>query len=359
MEAVSEVRAVPAGLRHDWSREEILALFALPLTELLHRAGTVHRQHFDPAEVQVSTLLSVKTGGCPEDCAYCPQAQRYHTGVDATKLMETDAVLAKARQAKAAGATRFCMGAAWRSPKDRDIPKVAEMIREVKALGLETCATLGMLSGTQAKALREAGLDYYNHNLDTAPEFYGEIIQTREYQDRLDTLGHVRDAGMKTCCGGIVGMGETREQRAGLLQALANLPAHPDSVPINKLVQVEGTPLAGTAALDPFEFVRMIAVARIMMPRSMVRLSAGRESMSDELQALCFAAGANSIFYGEKLLTTGNPDTERDLALFDRLGLRAMQVTETANTVHADIVDAEPAFGAAAMGCGTGCGCAA
>ena len=336
MEAVSEVRAVPAGLRHDWSR-----------------------QHFDPAEVQVSTLLSVKTGGCPEDCAYCPQAQRYHTGVDATKLMETDAVLAKARQAKAAGATRFCMGAAWRSPKDRDIPKVAEMIREVKSLGLETCATLGMLSGTQAKALREAGLDYYNHNLDTAPEFYGEIIQTREYQDRLDTLGHVRDAGMKTCCGGIVGMGETREQRAGLLQALANLPAHPDSVPINKLVQVEGTPLAGAAALDPFEFVRMIAVARIMMPRSMVRLSAGRESMSDELQALCFAAGANSIFYGEKLLTTGNPDTERDLALFDRLGLRAMQVTETVNTVHTDIVDAEPAFGAAAMGCGTGCGCAA
>ena len=359
MEAVSEVRAVPAGLRHDWSREEILALFALPLTELLHRAGTVHRRHFDPAEVQVSTLLSVKTGGCPEDCAYCPQAQRYHTGVDATKLMETDAVLAKARQAKAAGATRFCMGAAWRSPKGRDIPKVAEMIREVKALGLETCATLGMLSEPQAKALREAGLDYYNHNLDTAPEFYGEIIQTREYQDRLDTLGHVRDAGMKTCCGGIVGMGETREQRAGLLQALANLPAHPDSVPINKLVQVEGTPLAGTAALDPFEFVRMIAVARIMMPRSMVRLSAGRESMSDELQALCFTAGANSIFYGEKLLTTGNPDTERDLALFDRLGLRAMQVTETANTVHADIVDAGPAFGAASMGCGTGCGCAA
>ncbi len=359
MEAVSEVRAVPAGLRHDWSREEILALFALPLTELLHRAGTVHRQHFDPAEVQVSTLLSVKTGGCPEDCAYCPQAQRYHTGVDATKLMETDAVLAKARQAKAAGATRFCMGAAWRSPKDRDIPKVAEMIREVKALGLETCATLGMLSGTQAIALREAGLDYYIHNLDTAPEFYGEIIQTREYQDRLDTLGHVRDAGMKTCCGGIVGMGETREQRAGLLQALANLPAHPDSVPINKLVQVEGTPLAGTAALDPFEFVRLSAVARIMMPRSMGRLWAGRESMSDELQALCFAAGANSIFYGEKLLTTGNPDTERDLALFDRLGLRAMQVTETANTVHADIVDAERAFGAASMGCGAGCGCAA
>ena len=358
MSLVSELRAVATGVRHDWSREEILALFELPLTELLHRAGSVHRQHFDPAEVQVSTLLSVKTGGCPEDCAYCPQAQRYHTGVDATKLMATDAVLEKARQAKAAGASRFCMGAAWRSPKDRDIPKVAEMIREVKALGLETCATLGMLSDTQAKALREAGLDYYNHNLDTAPEFYGEIIHTREYQDRLDTLSHVRDAGMKTCCGGIVGMGETREQRAGLLQALANLPAHPDSVPINRLVQVEGTPLAGTAALDPFEFVRMIAVARIMMPRSMVRLSAGRESMSDELQALCFAAGANSIFYGEKLLTTGNPDTERDMALFARLGLRPMHVVEAPNTVHADIVDA-PAAPAASMGCGTGCGCAA
>nr|WP_133479134.1 biotin synthase BioB [Lysobacter segetis] len=350
---------MPAGLRHDWSREEILALFDLPFPELLHRAAGVHRQHFDPAEVQVSTLLSVKTGGCPEDCAYCPQAQRYQTGVDATKLMSTDAVVEKAKQAKAAGASRFCMGAAWRSPADRDIPKVAAMIREVKALGLETCATLGMLSQTQAKSLREAGLDYYNHNLDTAPEFYGEIIHTREYQDRLDTLGHVRDAGMKTCCGGIVGMGETRGQRAGLLQALANLPAHPDSVPINRLVQVEGTPLAGTAELDPFEFVRMIAVARILMPRSMVRLSAGRESMSDELQALCFAAGANSIFYGEKLLTTGNPDTERDMALFARLGLRPMNVVEAPNTVHADIVDTTPAFGASSMGCGTGCGCAA
>jgi biotin synthase len=356
MSLVSELRPVATGVRHDWARGEILALLELPLTELLHRAGTVHRQHFDPAEVQVSTLLSVKTGGCPEDCAYCPQAQRYQTGVDATKLMATDAVLEKARQAKAAGASRFCMGAAWRSPKDRDIPKVAEMIREVKALGLETCATLGMLTDTQARALREAGLDYYNHNLDTAPEFYGEIIHTREYQDRLDTLSHVRDAGMKTCCGGIVGMGETRSQRAGLLQALANLPAHPDSVPINRLVKVEGTPLAETAELDPFEFVRMIAAARIMMPRSMVRLSAGRESMSDELQALCFAAGANSIFYGEKLLTTGNPDTERDMALFARLGLRPMHVVEAPNTVHADIVDAVPA---ASAGCGTGCGCAA
>lgn len=332
-------------LRHDWKREELLALFDLPFTELLHRAASTHREHFDPAEVQVSTLLSVKTGGCPEDCAYCPQAQRYHTGVEAQKLMGLDAVLDKARAAKAAGASRFCMGAAWRSPKDRDIPKVAEMIREVKALGLETCATLGMLSGEQAGALKSAGLDYYNHNLDTAPEFYGEIIHTREYQDRLDTLEHVRQAGMKTCCGGIVGMGESRGQRAGLLQALANLPAHPDSVPINRLVQVEGTPLHGTALLDPFEFVRTIAVARIVMPKSMVRLSAGREDMSDELQALCFAAGANSIFYGEKLLTTGNPDVERDQALFARLGLRPMQVQVDAHghdhggTVHADIVE--------------------
>ncbi|MGN7919808.1 biotin synthase BioB [Lysobacter sp. 22409] len=324
-------------LRNDWSRAEVRALFDLPFPELLHRAGSVHRENFDPAEVQVSTLLSVKTGGCPEDCAYCPQAQRYHTGVDATKLMSTEAVIEKARQAKAAGASRFCMGAAWRSPKDRDIPKVAAMIREVKALGLETCATLGMLSGDQATALKSAGLDYYNHNLDTAPEFYNEIIHTREYQDRLDTLAHVRDVGMKTCCGGIVGMGESREQRAGLLQTLANLPAHPDSVPINRLVQVEGTPLAGTAELDPFEFVRTIAVARLLMPKSMVRLSAGREAMSDELQALCFLAGANSIFYGEKLLTTGNPDTERDLALFARLGLRPMQIVETAGTVHASI----------------------
>ena len=324
-------------LRHDWSRTEVRALFDLPFPELLHRAASAHRENFDPTEVQVSTLLSVKTGGCPEDCSYCPQAARYHTGVDATKLMSTEAVIEKAKQAKAAGASRFCMGAAWRSPKDRDIPKVAAMIREVKALGLETCATLGMLSGDQAKSLKAAGLDYYNHNLDTAPEFYNEIIHTREFQDRLDTLEHVRDVGMKTCCGGIVGMGESRGQRAGLLQTLANLPAHPDSVPINRLVQVEGTPLAGTAELDPFEFVRTIAVARLMMPKSMVRLSAGRESMSDELQALCFLAGANSIFYGEKLLTTGNPDTERDMALFGRLGLRPMQIVETAGTVHASI----------------------
>jgi biotin synthase len=333
-------------VRNDWSRAEVLALFALPFTELLHRAGTVHRDYFDPTEVQVSTLLSVKTGGCPEDCGYCPQAARYHTGVEATKLMRTEDVVEKARQARDAGASRFCMGAAWRSPKDRDIPKVAAMIREVKALGLETCATLGMLTGDQANALRDAGLDYYNHNLDTAPEFYDKIIHTREFQDRLDTLGHVRDAGMKTCCGGIVGMGESREQRAGLLHTLATLPAHPDSVPINRLVQVAGTPLAGTVELDPFEFVRTIAVARILMPKSMVRLSAGRETMSDELQALCFAAGANSIFHGEKLLTTGNPDTEKDRALFERLGLRPMHVaaadvaSDCSTTVHAAITGA-------------------
>jgi biotin synthase len=342
-----------SAIRHDWQHDELQALFDLPLPELLFRAASVHRVHFDPAQVQVSTLLSVKTGGCPEDCAYCPQAQRYSTGVSAQKLMDTDAVLAKARQAKAAGASRFCMGAAWRSPKDRDIPKVAAMIAGVKALGLETCATLGMLTGEQARALKDAGLDYYNHNLDTAPDYYDSIIHTRQYQDRLDTLGRVRDAGLKTCCGGIVGMGETRAHRIGLLLALATLPAHPDSVPINKLVQVAGTPLHGSAELDPFEFVRMIAVARIAMPRSMVRLSAGREAMSDELQALCFLAGANSIFYGEKLLTTGNPESERDLALFARLGLQPMTVQVDADghdhggTVHADI-----------SADGPGCGCA-
>ncbi len=325
-------------LRHDWSRDEVAALFALPFNDLLARAHAVHAAHHDPNAVQVSTLLSIKTGGCPEDCAYCPQAQRYQTGVQAEKLMSVEAVLEKARAARDAGASRFCMGAAWRAPKDRDIPRVAAIVRAVKALGLETCATLGMLKDDHARALKDAGLDYYNHNLDTAPEFYGEIIHTREYQDRLDTLEHVRDAGLKTCCGGIVGMGESRSQRAGLLQTLANLPEHPQSVPINLLVQVEGTPLAGTERLDPFEFVRTIAVARILMPASMVRLSAGREDMDEALQALCFFAGANSIFYGEKLLTTGNPDTERDRALFARLDLKPLQVTETSETVHADIV---------------------
>jgi len=334
-----------ADLRHNWSRAEVLALLALPFNDLVARAQGVHRAHHDANAVQVSTLLSIKTGGCPEDCAYCPQSARYATGVKAEKLMSLDAVLDKARAARDAGATRFCMGAAWRSPKDRDIDKVAEMVGAVRALGMETCATLGMLSAPQAHKLKAAGLDYYNHNLDSAPEFYGEIIHTREFQDRLDTLENVRDAGMKTCCGGIVGMGESREQRAGLLQTLANLPEQPQSVPINRLVQVAGTPLAGTALLDPFEFVRTIAAARILMPKSVVRLSAGRAEMSDELQALCFLAGANSIFYGEKLLTTGNPDVAHDQALFARLGIVPMQVelepVHESNTVHADIVEAE------------------
>ena len=332
---------MPAVLRHDWSRAEVLALLDLPFPELMARAGQVHREHFDPREVQVSTLLSIKTGGCPEDCAYCPQAARYDTGLKAHKLLELDDVVARAAAAKAAGATRFCMGAAWRSPKDKDLAKVAQMVGAVKALGMETCATLGMLGPGQAETLKGAGLDYYNHNLDSAPEFYGDIIHTREYQDRLDTLAQVRGAGLKTCCGGIVGMGESREQRAGLLQTLANLPEHPGSVPINRLVQVEGTPLHGTALLDPFEFVRTIAVARLLMPRSMVRLSAGRAEMSEELQALCFLAGANSIFYGEKLLTTGNPDVEADQALFARLGLVPMPVPTTeaaARTVHFDVL---------------------
>jgi biotin synthase len=329
--------------RHDYSRAEVLALLALPFNDLLERAHAVHRAHHDVNAVQISTLLSIKTGGCPEDCAYCPQAARYHTGVKAEKLMSVDAVLEKARAAKAAGATRFCIGAAWRSPKDRDVEKVAAMIGAVRALGMETCATLGMLTQAQADRFKAAGLDYYNHNLDTAPEFYGEIIHTREFADRLDTLEHVRDAGLKTCCGGIVGMGETRETRAGLLQTLANLPEHPQSVPINRLVQVAGTPLAGTTLLDPFEFVRMIAAARVLMPASMVRLSAGRAEMSDELQALCFFAGANSIFHGEKLLTTGNPDTEHDRALFARLGIVPMDVAPTQagiepKTVHANIL---------------------
>ena len=332
-----------AVLRHDWAREEILALFDLPFPELMHRAAGVHRVRFDPSQVQVSTLLSIKTGGCPEDCAYCPQSARYDTGLKAQKLMRVEDVVEKARQAKAAGASRFCMGAAWRSPKDKDVTAVAEMVGAVRALGLETCATLGMLSGPQAQTLKQAGLDYYNHNLDTAPEKYGEIIHTRDFQDRLDTLEHVRHAGLKTCCGGIVGMGESRAQRAGLLQALANLPEHPGSVPINRLVQVEGTPLHGTALLDPFEFVRTIAVARLLMPHSVVRLSAARAEMNDELQALCFLAGANSIFYGEKLLTTGNPDVVADRALFDRLGLRPMPVELEPGTVHADVLCAGPA----------------
>ncbi len=327
-----------AVIRHDYSRAEVLALLDLPFADLMHRAGEIHRANFDPNQVQVSTLLSIKTGGCPEDCAYCPQAARYDTGLKAQKLMEVDDVLAKAAQAKAAGATRFCMGAAWRSPKDRDLEKVAAMVQGVRAMGMEACATLGMLNADQAKRLKEAGLDYYNHNLDTGPDEYADIIKTREYQDRLDTLENVREAGLKTCCGGIVGMGESREQRAALLQTLANLPEHPGSVPINRLVQVAGTPLHGTALLDGFEFVRTVAVARILMPHSMVRLSAGRAEMSEELQAMCFLAGANSIFYGEKLLTTGNPDVEADQALFAKLGITGMPVTEQSTTVHADVL---------------------
>jgi biotin synthase len=315
----------PGAVRHDWTRAEIGALFDLPFPELIFGAQSVHRQFFDPTEVQISTLLSIKTGGCPEDCAYCPQSARYHTGVEAEKLMTLDAVLAEARAAKGAGASRFCMGAAWRSPKDRDVESVCAMVEAVKALGLETCATLGMLTAPQARKLKRAGLDYYNHNLDTSPEFYGEIITTRVYQDRLETLDHVRHAGIHVCCGGIVGMGESRADRVGMIAALAALPVHPESVPINMLIRVAGTPLADAPPLDPLEFVRTIAVARITMPRSVVRLSAGREDMSEETQALCFVAGANSIFYGPKLLTTANPDRDRDRALMDKLGLNPMR----------------------------------
>ena len=308
-----------------WSVEAIEALFELPFPELMHQAQAVHRENFDPTRVEFATLLSVKTGGCPEDCNYCPQAARFDTGVEATKLMETEAVLEAARRAQAAGATRFCMGAAWRAPKDRDIEKVAELVRAVKGLGLETCATLGMLEDGHAETLQAAGLDYYNHNLDSAPDFYGDIITTRHYQDRLDTLARVRGAGVKVCCGGIVGLGETRRQRAGLVAELANLAPYPESVPINNLVKVAGTPLADQqdlVELDPFEFVRTIAVARITMPKARVRLSAGRQQMGDAVQALCFLAGANSMFYGDKLLTTGNPDTAADLALLARLGMQ-------------------------------------
>ena len=311
-------------VRHDWSRDEIVALFSLPFNDLIFQAQTVHRRRFDPNQVQMSTLLSIKTGGCSEDCAYCPQSAAYDTGVKAEKLMAVQAVLAEARRAKDGGATRYCMGAAWRSPKDRDIDTVCEMIEGVRALGMETCVTLGMLTDDQTARLRDAGLDYYNHNIDTSEEYYGEIITTRTYQDRLDTLGRVRDAGIHVCSGGIVGMGEARDDRVGLLKTLANMPKHPESVPINMLVKVEGTPVDDQAALDPLEFVRTIAVARIMMPESMVRLSAGRETMSDEIQALCFLAGANSIFVGPKLLTTDNPERDRDDSLFDRLGIESM-----------------------------------
>ena len=312
--------------RHDWSPAEALALYDLPLNDLIFKAQTVHRSQFDANEVQISTLCSIKTGGCPEDCNYCSQSAHFDTPVKASKRMEVAQVVEAAKAAKEAGASRFCMGAAWRSPKARDMEPLTQMIREVKALGLETCATLGMLSNDQAVELKQAGLDYYNHNLDTSENFYKEIITTRSYQDRLDTLAHVRSAGMKVCCGGIMGLGETRHDRAEMLVTLANLPQHPESVPINMLIPIEGTPLAGDAKIDAIEFVRTIAVARILMPASMVRLSAGREQMSDELQALCFMAGANSIFYGEKLLTAGNPEADADQRLFEKLGLRPMPV---------------------------------
>jgi len=312
-------------IRHDWTREQAIELLETPLNDLVFRAQTLHRRHFDPNAIQLSTLLNIKTGACAEDCAYCPQSVVNNTTLEIEPLMDADIVLDRAREAKANGASRFCMGAAWRSPTPKGFERTLEIIRAVKGLGLETCATLGMLTPAQARDLAAAGLDYYNHNLDTSPEFYGEIITTRTFQDRLDTLAHVRDAGMKICCGGIVGMGEAESDRAGLLVSLANLDPHPESVPINLLVRIEGTPLEDADDIDVFDFVRCIAAARIMMPASLVRLSAGRQAMSDEAQALCFMAGANSIFYGEKLLTTENPDANHDMALFERLGLHPME----------------------------------
>jgi biotin synthase len=320
-----DLEGAASASRHDWSLEEVRELFALPFMDLILAAQRVHRMHHVPNAVQMSTLLSIKTGGCPEDCAYCPQSVHYQTGIDREALMEVAAVRECAARARAAGATRFCMGAAYRSPKARDLEVITEMIRAVHALGLESCATLGMLSPQQALLLKDAGLDYYNHNLDTSAEFYGEIIRSRTYEQRLDTLAAVRAAGLKVCCGGIIGMGESSADRAQLLRTLANLPEHPESVPINRLVKVPGTPLADAPEVDPFDFVRTIAVARLLMPRAHVRLSAGRASMSDELQALCFLAGANSIFHGDKLLTTGNPDVARDRALLERLGLTPLK----------------------------------
>lgn len=308
-----------------WSIAQIEALFDLPFNDLLYRAQSVHRQHFDPNAVQLSTLLSVKTGGCSEDCGYCPQSARHHTGIENQDMLAVDEVVAAARAAKQSGATRFCMGAAWRGPKQRDLDQVIAMVKAVRGLGMETCATLGMLKEGQAEQLKTAGLDYYNHNIDTAPEFYGEIVTTRTQDDRLDTLARVRSAGLHVCCGGIVGMGEQRTSRAALIAQLANMDPYPESVPINNLVQVEGTPLDGTETLDLLEFVRTIACARITMPKAMVRLSAGRQDMPEGIQALCFLAGANSIFYGEKLLTTGNPDVEADRVLFEKLGLHPLQ----------------------------------
>jgi len=329
-----------SGIRHDWSKEEVQALYDLPFNDLLFKAQTVHRANFDPNEVQVSTLLSIKTGSCPEDCKYCPQSAHYNTGLEKQRLMEVEAVLKKAAEAKAKGSSRFCMGAAWKNPNKRDMPYVLEMVKGVKEMGLETCMTLGMLNEEQAGQLAEAGLDYYNHNLDTSPEFYDKIITTRTYGDRLDTLQHVRDSGMKICSGGIIGMGEREKDRIGLLAQLASLPQHPESVPINMLVKVKGTPLEDVDNLDPFDFVRCIAVARILMPKSHVRLSAGREEMSDEMQAMCFMAGANSIFYGECLLTTPNPEAHKDMQLFKRLGLRPEQaIVDHDDDDQADVLE--------------------
>ena len=339
METLSLSRKNPAAAsaKPRWSVQEVIDLYELPMLDLLFKAQVTHRQHHEANAVQLSSLLSIKTGGCPEDCSYCPQSARYDTGVEKDALLPLDEVLASARQAKAGGAQRFCMGAAWRSPKAHQIDAVARMIAEVKALGLETCVTLGMLKDGQAEQLREAGLDYYNHNLDTSPEFYGQIISTRTYQDRLDTLERVRNAGINVCCGGIVGLGESRRERAGLIVQLANMQPYPDSVPINNLVKVAGTPLENVDAIDPFEFIRTIAVARITMPKAVVRLSAGREEMDESTQAMCFIAGANSIFYGEKLLTTGNPQFVQDQAMFKRLGLHA-----ATDTVHAQHHPASP-----------------
>ena len=323
-----------AVVRHDWTLAQVNALYALPFNDLLFQAQTVHRQHFKPNEVQVSTLLSIKTGACAEDCKYCPQSGHYNTGLERERLLEVEKVLTQAKAAKDKGASRFCMGAAWSNPKQRDMPYIIEMVRGVKAMGLETCMTLGMLDGDQAQTLAEAGLDYYNHNLDTSPEFYGEIITTRTYQDRLDTLTHVRDAGMKVCCGGILGMGESANDRSALLMQLANLPEHPESVPINMLVKVAGTPLENVEDLDAFEFIRTIAVARIMLPQSHVRLSAGRSRMNEQMQALCFFAGANSIFYGDKLLTTDNPEADADMQLFAKLGIKPEQRHDVSDEAH-------------------------
>lgn len=329
----------PLGtVRHDWQLEEVETLFSLPFNDLLFHAQSIHRQHFDPNEVQMSTLLSIKTGACPEDCAYCPQSGHHNADIEKERLLALDEVLSQAKAAKAKGATRFCMGAAWRSPSKKDFPKVLEMVDAVKSLGMETCMTLGMLDQEQAESLKHAGLDYYNHNLDTSPEYYSDIITTRTYEDRLQTLKNVREADMKVCCGGIVGMGEKPKDRSELLRQLANLPEHPQSVPINQLVAVPGTPLQNLDALDPFEFVRTIAVARIMMPTSVVRLSAGREDMSQEMQAMCFFAGANSIFYGDKLLTTANPSADSDVELLKHLGIHTQQPKCADETVTAEAV---------------------